>query len=112
MAKPKETPHLRVRVEPQLLAQLEKSRAQTGRTLSGEIVWRLRESFQKDLMRDVAKEAAQEAAQEAARAVTYDRRVDIFQELERQRKEQEAFREELNRLRQAQSAEPRKDKSR
>jgi hypothetical protein len=48
LAKPTETPHLRVRIEPKLLAKLEKSRERKGRTLTGEIVERLEESFRND----------------------------------------------------------------
>jgi hypothetical protein len=48
LARPKETPHLRVRIEPKLLAKLEKSREKNGRTLTGEIVARLEESFRTD----------------------------------------------------------------
>jgi len=42
------TPHLRVRIEPRLLARLEKAREKKGRTLTGEIVHRLEESFQRE----------------------------------------------------------------
>ena len=48
MAKLTETPHLRVRIEPKLIAKLEKSREKNGRTLTGEIVARLEESFRSD----------------------------------------------------------------
>jgi hypothetical protein len=48
MAKIKETPHLRLRVDPSLLAKLEKAAEKNGRTLTGEINNRLSESFQKD----------------------------------------------------------------
>ncbi len=44
----RETPHLRVRIEPKLLAKLEKSREKDGHTLTGEIVARLEQSFQTD----------------------------------------------------------------
>ena len=46
--KPKETPHLRLRIGPELLARLEKSREKTGRTLTGEIVARLQSSFRRE----------------------------------------------------------------
>jgi hypothetical protein len=42
------TPHLRVRIEPRLLARLEKEREKNGRTLTGEIVHRLEDSFRRD----------------------------------------------------------------
>ncbi|RZN35509.1 hypothetical protein [Bradyrhizobium sp. Leo121] len=45
---PKETPHLRVRIDPKLLAKLEKSREKNDHTLTGEIVARLEQSFQTD----------------------------------------------------------------
>jgi len=41
----KESPHLRVRIEPKLLARLEKAREKNSNTLTGEIVSRLDESF-------------------------------------------------------------------
>jgi hypothetical protein len=48
MARKAQIPHLRIRIEPRLLARLEKSREKTGRTLTGEIVERLEASFQKE----------------------------------------------------------------
>jgi hypothetical protein len=42
------TPHLRVRIEPRLLARLEKARELNRRTLTGEIVERLEESFRRE----------------------------------------------------------------
>lgn len=48
MVKPKDTPHLRLRVEPSLLGKLEKAAEKNGRTLTGEINHRLSESFKKD----------------------------------------------------------------
>src|SRR5262245_2633204 len=42
------TPHLRIRIEPALLARLEKSRKERGRTLTGEIVDRVEGSFRKE----------------------------------------------------------------
>jgi DNA repair exonuclease SbcCD ATPase subunit len=41
----KQPPHLRVRIEPKLLARLEKAREANGNTLTGEIVERLEETF-------------------------------------------------------------------
>jgi hypothetical protein len=41
------TPHLRVRIEPHLLARLEKAREKSGHTLTGEIVSRLEGSFRR-----------------------------------------------------------------
>jgi hypothetical protein len=48
VAKPKETPHLRLRVSPALLARLERAREKTGRTLTGEIVHRLEQTFRRE----------------------------------------------------------------
>jgi hypothetical protein len=42
------TPHLRVRIEPDLLARLEKAREKSERTLTGEIVARLKSSFRRE----------------------------------------------------------------
>jgi DNA repair exonuclease SbcCD ATPase subunit len=41
----KQAPHLRVRIEPKLIARLEKAREANGNTLTGEIVSRLEASF-------------------------------------------------------------------
>jgi hypothetical protein len=46
--KAKDTPHLRLRVEPSLLARLEKAAERNERTLTGEIVQRLENSFKKE----------------------------------------------------------------
>jgi hypothetical protein len=48
MAKVKETPHLRLRVDASLLARLEKAAEKNGKTLTGEINHRLAESFKGD----------------------------------------------------------------
>lgn len=48
--KAKDTPHLRLRIEPSILARLEKSAEKNGRTLTGEIVDRLDASFKRDDM--------------------------------------------------------------
>jgi hypothetical protein len=42
------TPHLRIRIEPETLTRLEKSRKARGRTLTGEIVDRIERSFRKE----------------------------------------------------------------
>jgi hypothetical protein len=51
--KPKETTHLRVRIESALLARLEKAREKTGRTLTGEIVHRIEQTFRKEEAADL-----------------------------------------------------------
>ena len=48
MPKSKEAPHLRVRLKPRLIARLEKAREKTHRTMTGEIEWRLDQSFQRE----------------------------------------------------------------
>ncbi|WP_035725816.1 TraY domain-containing protein [Bradyrhizobium murdochi] len=53
------TPHLRLRVEPSLLARLEKSAEKNGRTLTGEIVDRLEASFKRDDMQSYVDATAQ-----------------------------------------------------
>jgi hypothetical protein len=54
MAKAKDTPHLRLRVDPSLLARLEKAAEKNSRTLTGEINHRLGESFKRDDVLTVA----------------------------------------------------------
>jgi hypothetical protein len=49
--KTNDTANLRLRVEPELLAKLEKAREKNGRTLSGEIVHRVEASFARDKTR-------------------------------------------------------------
>jgi hypothetical protein len=48
MPRKAQIPHLRIRIEPRLLARLEKSREKNSRTLTGEIVERLEASFRKE----------------------------------------------------------------
>jgi hypothetical protein len=52
------TPHLRLRVGPELLAKLEKAREKHGRTLTGEIVHRLELSFARERNRATGLENA------------------------------------------------------
>ena len=60
--KHRETPHLRVRIEPSLLDKLEKAREKNGRTLTGEIVERLEESFRRQERTDLVTATAQATA--------------------------------------------------
>jgi hypothetical protein len=53
--KPKEAPHLRVRIEPTLLARLERAREKSGRTLTGEIVHRIEQTFRKEEDADLGR---------------------------------------------------------
>ena len=48
------TPHLRIRIEPELLMRLEKSRTANNRTLTGEIVHRIEQTFRKSDDADLA----------------------------------------------------------
>ena len=59
MAKTKDTPHLRLRVDPSLLGRLEKAAEKNGRTLTGEINHRLGESFKKDDLMALAERLAE-----------------------------------------------------
>jgi hypothetical protein len=52
MAK-KDAPHIRLRIEPAMLKRLEKYAEKNGRTLTGEIVHRLSESFKEDDFTDL-----------------------------------------------------------
>jgi hypothetical protein len=65
--KAKETPHLRLRIEPSLLARIEKAAAKNGRTLTGEISHRLERSFAQqdaeEIMKKIARESARDTVQ-------------------------------------------------
>jgi hypothetical protein len=67
----KETPHLRVRIEPKLLGRLEKSRQKSGNTLTGEIVARLEESFRRDDTKEHLIEMVQLVKQELQPPLSY-----------------------------------------
>jgi hypothetical protein len=56
--KTKETTNLRLRVEPEVLAELEKARERHGRTLSGEIMHRVKLSFARERNRATGLENA------------------------------------------------------
>jgi hypothetical protein len=64
--KAKDTPHLRLRIEPSLLARLEKSAEKNGRTLTGEIVDRLDGSFRREDMMAVIEATAQRVSEKVA----------------------------------------------
>src|SRR6476660_1563899 len=66
--KAKVTPHLRLRVEPLLLARLEKSAEKNGRTLTGEIVDRLDASFKRDDMQSYVDATAERIAEKVLAA--------------------------------------------
>lgn len=54
--KPKDTSHLRLRIDPIRLAKLENQAEKNGRTLTGEIIHRLDESFKRDKLVDVLEQ--------------------------------------------------------
>ena len=56
----KQPPHLRVRIDPKLIARLEKAREANGNTLTGEIVSRLEESFAGEDKMALLREGQQE----------------------------------------------------
>jgi hypothetical protein len=57
--KAKETPHLRLRIEPSLLARIQKSADKNERTLTGEVVDRLEASFKREDMQAYIDATAQ-----------------------------------------------------
>jgi hypothetical protein len=59
MPRKKDTPHLRLRVEPTLLARLEKVAERNGRTLTGEITHRLSNSFRADDLIETLQEMSE-----------------------------------------------------
>jgi predicted ribosome quality control (RQC) complex YloA/Tae2 family protein len=93
---PKETPHLRVRIEPRLLAKLEKARDRNGHTLTGEIVARLEQTFDADdtvaLLRDQINEARQMYQPLLAQLEQYQ---PVMAQLENTRKEQSVLLQKL-----------------
>jgi hypothetical protein len=79
------TPHLRLRIDPRLLARLEKSREKAGRTLTGEIVHRLEQSF----LKDDTLEQAENVATRTAKQILYELygKVPVLDELVKERLE-------------------------
>jgi hypothetical protein len=69
MPRKQETPHLRVRIEPRLLARLEKAREKSGHTLTGEIVSRLESSFRRDDHEELIAETVDKTLVAALRAM-------------------------------------------
>lgn len=53
--KPKDTSHLRLRIDPIRLAKLEKAAERNGRTLTGEITYRLDQSFKSETDRRIER---------------------------------------------------------
>ncbi len=65
--KAKVAPHLRLRVEPSLLTRLEKSAEKNARTLTGEIVHRLQQSFEADDRIEIFRASMTESFEESRR---------------------------------------------
>jgi hypothetical protein len=65
------TPNLRLRVKPEMLAKLEKARERYGRTLSGEIMHRLEQSFTDERNRATGFENAATILEMAAEALPH-----------------------------------------
>jgi hypothetical protein len=61
--KAKDTPHLRLRIEPSLLGRLQKSADKNERTLTGEIVDRLAESYKREDVQALIEETAQRVSE-------------------------------------------------
>lgn len=70
--KPKDTSHLRVRIDPIRIAKLEKAAEKNGRTLTGEIVHRLDESFKRDDLADVLANLADQVTAKVVAALKED----------------------------------------
>ncbi|MGZ3320199.1 MAG: hypothetical protein ACXU9C_04370 [Xanthobacteraceae bacterium] len=80
---PIKTPHLRVRIEPKLLAKLEKSREKNAHTLTGEIVTRLEQSFETEdrlaLFREAMDRRIEDVKSQADRdLVAHQARLEAF----------------------------------
>jgi hypothetical protein len=89
----KQPPHLRVRIEPKLLARLEKAREANGNTLTGEIVARLEESFSTADKIALFKEAQEQRINELRQGID-DTRALIKEERERFEEERQKLRAE------------------
>jgi hypothetical protein len=63
--KPPEQTHIRVRIDNDLLSRLEKERAANGRTLTGEVVFRLEQSFRQQDVRKIIEDTAEATVQQA-----------------------------------------------
>jgi hypothetical protein len=66
-----QAPHLRIRLEPELLAKVEKARRGTGRTVTGEIAHRLERSFTDERNFATGSEHAAEHLEMAAIALPH-----------------------------------------
>ena len=68
----KDTSHLRVRIDPIRLAKLERFAEKNGRTLTGEIVHRLDESFKRNDLADVLVNLADQVTAKVVAALKKD----------------------------------------
>jgi len=70
--KPKDTSHLRLRIDPIRLAKLESQAEKNGRTLTGEIIHRLDESFKRNDLADVLANLADQVTAKVVAALKED----------------------------------------
>lgn len=80
----KQAPHLRVRLDPKLVARLEKARETNGKTLTGEIVDRLEGTFATDDAIDLVRRMKEDQI-----ASLEKRNADLTQQLELAREQRE-----------------------
>ena len=95
----KQPAHLRVRIEPKLLERLEKARKWHRRTMTGEIVERLENSFRQDDITDAISSVESEVATVADAVDSLDRGMD--RDMKLMREELHQIRTELQELRRA-----------
>jgi hypothetical protein len=72
--KPKDTSHLRLRIDPIRLAKLENQAEKNGRTLTGEITHRLDESFRRDNLTDALEKLSDQVTAKVVAALKGDKR--------------------------------------
>ena len=70
--KPKDTSHLRLRIDPIRLAKLESAAERNGRTLTGEITHRLDESFKRNDLANVLGNLADQVTAKVVAALKKD----------------------------------------
>jgi TraY domain len=62
-------PHLRIRIDEELRQRLEAARQASERTLTGEIVFRLKRSFDKEDQAELVQSAAQKGAEMGIKSI-------------------------------------------
>jgi hypothetical protein len=95
----KQPAHLRVRIEPKLLERLEKARKWHRRTMTGEIVERLENSFRQDDITDAISNVESEVS--SMESLVDSGFTDVEKELKQMRLELHQIRTELQELRRA-----------